>query len=455
MKLLDPFLDNRLKKVGEIFFDRVLEEKKISLRGISRNRAEEIQLGRWLRNEKVTVTHLIRAEQARVRDLVLNRHVLAIQDTTELNYQSQAGRVSGLGTVGDGTGLGFFMHPMLVLDAQTNAFLGSAEIHLWNRLKGASDEYQKLPIEEKESYRWILTAQKSREVLSQADSITFVGDRENDIYEFIDRIPDEKTFIITRVQHNRVLSTGERLKDHMERKVEAEKIVIEIPREMRRGREERKATLSIKYSEIEIRRPERCTDKKAARTIRVRLVEAKETDCPAGEEPVHWMILTTHAVTDFEKAKQIILWYKNRWNIEQVFRTMKKQGLDIESSEVESGKNLMKLAVIALCASIKIMQLVLARTGTTGQKTEEVFNDEEQKFLEILLPGLEGKTEKQKNPYSKDNLGWASWIIARLGSWQGYVKGQRPPGPIVMGRGLEKFYDLYSGYKLYQNVYTQ
>jgi hypothetical protein len=450
MKITDSFLDKRVKKVGENFFDRIVEKKKTSLRGIAKNRAEEIQFGRWLRNDKVTTRHLIQSEQNRLKTLVAGRHVLGIQDTTELNYQSQSGRVKGLGTVGNGSDLGFFMHPLLVLDAQTSACLGSAEVHLWNRFESASDDYQKLPIEEKESYRWISTAERSKQVLSEADCVTFIGDRENDIYEFIDRIPDEKTHIITRMRHDRSLSNGSKLKAYLEETAEVGRIEIEVPQDLRKGRKKRKATLVIKHSEVEITKPKKCSDKTAAEKLQVWIVEAKEIEVPSNEKGIHWLLVTTHRASGFEQAKQIIMWYRNRWNIEQIFRVMKKEGLDIESSQVESGKDLMKLAVIALYAAIKIMQLVLARSGETMQSTREVFDAGEEQFLEVLLPTLEGKTEKQKNPYVKERLAWASWIIARLGGWKGYVKSEGLPGPIVMSQGLRRFFDLYEGYQLYR-----
>jgi hypothetical protein len=124
---------------------------------------------------------------------------------------------------------------------------------------------------------------------------------------------------------------------------------------------------------------------------------------------------------------------------EQVFRTMKKQGLDVESSQLETAEGLIKLAIIALCAAIQILQLALARDGETKQKTNDVFTKKEQVVLAILLTKLEGKTEKQKNPFPQENLGWATWIIARLGGWGGYMKSERPPGPITLGRGLKRF----------------
>jgi hypothetical protein len=455
MRIVSPFVDKRLKRSGELLFDRMLDRKKVSLRQLANGRSEAVKFERWLRNDNVTINNLVQAEQSRLASIVKDRHVLAIQDTTELNYEKQAGRVHGLGTVGNGKDIGFFIHPMLVMDASTNACLGSAAIHIENRLEGASEDYKKLPIEEKESFRWISTAETSKKVLSDASCITFIGDRENDIYEFIDRIPDEKTHIITRAWHDRRLENDEHIFSYLEKQEECGRLKIKIQREIRNNRLAREAVLSIKFSEIVIIKPKSCNDKNAAETVKLRVVEAKEINCPENQEAIHWRLLTTHAVNSFEDAQRIILWYRTRWNAEQVFRTMKKQGLDIESSQVESAEGLMKLAVMALCAAIRILQLVLARDGTTEQKTDDVFNSDEQHVLTKLLETVEGKTAKQKNPYPKENLAWATWIIARLGGWQGYIKSEGPPGPIVMGRGLNRFDGICVGWNLSRNVYAQ
>lgn len=400
----------------------------------------------------MTLRELIRTEQERTGGISSGRHVLGIQDTTELNFQKHAGRVHGLGTVGNGKDLGFFMHPMLVLDAETTACLGYAAVHIENRLDGALVNRQKLPIEDKESYRWISTAQTSKRALVEANCVTFIGDRENDIYEFIAHIPDEKTHIITRVRHDRPLENGEKMYGFLEKQEEVARLSIMIPRDPRKKRAAREATLSVRYGEMEIKKPKHCLDKAAPKTIKIRVVEAQEIDAPIGQSPVSWRLLTTHAVSSFEDAHQIIKWYQCRWNVEQVFRTLKKKGLDIESSQVESAQGLMKLAVIALSAAIQIMQLVLARDGTTNQKTEDVFSVDERVVLAMLLTTLEGKTAQQKNPYLKENLGWATWIIARLGGWQGYRSSEGPPGPITLGRGLERFQGIYYGVKLSKNV---
>jgi len=171
------------------------------------------------------------------------------------------------------------------------------------------------------------------------------------------------------------------------------------------------------------------------------------------EDAIDWTLLTTHEVNTTEDAELIVGWYKQRWQIEQLFRTLKSQGLDIESSQLETEASLTKLVIVALNAAIKIMQLVLAREGKTEHKTKMMFTDDEIECLSALQSRLEGRTEKQKNPYPPDNLAWASWIIGRLGGWMGY-KSEGPAGPIVMGRGLERFYHVLNGFFLFKDMGT-
>jgi hypothetical protein len=166
-------------------------------------------------------------------------------------------------------------------------------------------------------------------------------------------------------------------------------------------------------------------------------------------------LYTSHPVASFEQAQQIIIWYQMRWNIEQVFRTTKSKGFDIEQNQVESGESLMKLSLFALFAALKVTQLVTARDGSTELKTSDIFTAEEQVFLTGLLVRTQGKTIKQQNPYQKDNLAWASWIIARLGGWHCYTNSEGPPGPIILARGLKKFHEMFCGWNLHILMSTE
>jgi hypothetical protein len=94
------------------------------MRGLSDNRAEEVGCTRFFRNERVRVTEIIETAAARTAEAAAGRDVLVIEDSSEINYESKRGRKRGLGRVGNGTGIGLFVHPALVVDAHDGSVLG-------------------------------------------------------------------------------------------------------------------------------------------------------------------------------------------------------------------------------------------------------------------------------------------------------------------------------------------
>jgi hypothetical protein len=105
----------------------------------------------------------------------------------------------------------------------------------------------------------------------------------------------------------------------------------------------RTATVEMRFGEVEICRPRDEQDRTLPKTVRLRLVEVREIAAPEGAEPLHWRLLTTHEVADAEKAWEIVGWYQARWTIEQLFRVMKSQGLQLEDSQLASADRLVKL----------------------------------------------------------------------------------------------------------------
>jgi hypothetical protein len=109
-------------------------------------------------------------------------------------------------------------------------------------------------------------------------------------------------------------------------------------------------------------------------------------------------LYTSHPVEADADAIKTINNYQRRWIIEDLFRTLKSDGLNYEESELETGPALRKLFIMAFIAAIQILQLRQARDGTTGQRMSLVFSVEQVACMADLLPTFEGKTEKQKNP---------------------------------------------------------
>jgi hypothetical protein len=434
---------------GALLLQRAVERVTMNLRAAADSRAQWVGFSRWLNNPNVTTDEIALHCEEVLSDRVAGLHVLAIQDTTELNYARHAGRVRGLGASGNGRDPGLFVHPVLAIDAGNKALLGLAGMQIWTRQGTASPDYRRQPIEEKESYRWIKGAASAKSALAAAAMVTVIGDRESDIYEEFDRIPDARTHLLTRACRDRALVGGGRLFDITESWPVQHRFKLEVRAQP--GRPARTAQVELRFGEVTIKHPGNCSDPAAPAQLVLRMVEVRELD-PAVEKPIHWRLLTTHEVTTVAQALQIVAWYRERWHIEQLFRTSKSQGLDIESSQVEEAESLFKLAAIAMIAATKIMQLVLARDGTVDRPATDVIAPEQLPILDALNASLGGKTPKQKNPHSKQTMAWVAWVIARLGGWTGYAS-ERPPGPITMRRGWHRFEQIAQGWEL-RNVCT-
>jgi hypothetical protein len=146
---------------------------------------------------------------------------------------------------------------------------------------------------------------------------------------------------------------------------------------------------------------------------------------------------------------QIVAWYRLRWIIEQVFRTMKTDAVDVETPQITTPLSLAKLATVALIAATRVMQSVIGRDASTRQSVLDAADPTELPAPRAIGATLEGRTEKLKNPFDPASLAWYAWIVARLGGWSGYTsKGYRPPGPKTTARGLKRLDAIVQGWML-------
>ena len=179
------------------------------------------------------------------------------------------------------------------------------------------------------------------------------------------------------------------------------------------------------------------------------VLDVCEVNGPAHIAPVHWVLLTSHVINDSLRACQIIDLYRGRFLIEQLFRTLKTAGFNIEKAEIEDPRAFIIFTAMAVIAAVSVMQLVKARSGGSGQTHEDCFAQSDRPLMQALSRKLEGKTIKQKNPHPLDDLAFAAWVIARLGGWTGYYG---KPGPAVMRYGLDRFNAIKLGAEIAKDV---
>jgi hypothetical protein len=435
-----------LGKKGQQVLERIRLRCTASLRRFSDSRAEKVGAGRFLHNERVTVAEVLATAAARTAEAAVGRHVLLIEDTSEINYQAKAGRKRGLGLVGNGTDIGLFVHPALALDAEDGTVLGLAGATIWQRRTAKRPDYQEQPIEGKESHRWLQTIAAARPRLDRSPMITVIADREADIFEMFARLPDARTHLLVRAAHNRALGDGSRLLETLAAKGEAGRIHFDLPARARRPA--RPVELAVRFETVQLRQPRRGADPRDPETVTVNAVEVSEIDPPSQKDAVVWRLLTTHPVASLEDAIHIVELYRLRWAVEQLFRTLKSQAIDLEASLIEDASALERLAAITLIAATMVMQLVHGRAEAGGKlPAARVFSASEITVLKALTPRLQGKTFKQENHHPVESLAWAAWHIARLGGWNGY-SSERPPGPITFGRGLARFQGIAEGFAI-------
>lgn len=456
------FGDKRLEKRAQWALNKLTVGRNSSIRQITQNQAEQKSIYRLLENDSFSEKAIEASIVNKCAELSVGRHLLCIQDTTEFNLSGQENRLkqeSGIGTTSNKNVLGFFMHSGLVIDAVVGSALGYSGIKLWHRKATKPDRhkrnYQQQQISEKESNKWLEVSKETKKLLSKAKTVTIIADRESDIYDLLAGVPDEKTHLLIRSSSDRKLEDGNTLATYFKSLPIMHQYILNVQGDIRKGVKKRKATLQMKWGKVKIKKPKTSHNVSLNKSIELNVLEVKEKNLSNG---IYWRILTTHEIKSKQQALQVVEWYKQRWYIEQIHRLLKNEGIRIERSQLESGWSIRKLTLLSMMAVLRILQMMLAYEDETGQPIEEVFNKSEHECLTQLNNEMQGETLKQKNLNKINTLKWASWVIARLGGWKGY-KTQRKPGPIVLQKGLIKFYHLFEGWILHQkyfkNVYTQ
>lgn len=345
------------------------------------------------------------------------RDVLVIQDTTVTRSEGGGGE---------------HLHVVLALDAVEGHLLGLVDGQFLRRGGGRKDQRKALPVEEKESFRWLQGADQAASVCAGARRITVVSDREGDIYEAFALRP-EGVELLVRAAQDRSLGDDGRLFAALDALPEAGRADLPLPAQP--GRKARTAKLAVRFAVLPLARPERGSfGQGLPAQVELQCIDVREIDPPAGQSAIHWRLLTTRPAQDVVQAWAVVDLYRKRWAIEQLFRTLKTEGFDIEGLRIEDAEPRDKLIMATLVAAVAIQQMVHARDGGPGplRPYTDVFEDKDLPILQAYCERLQGKTERQKNPHPKGSLAYATWVCARLGGWTGYYG---KPGPLVILQG--------------------
>lgn len=436
------FGDIRVAERADWLIDRMVALGTVVLRRIGETRSGEMAVHRFLSSPYVLTENIVTTCAARTVAQCRGRRILTIQDTSEINFAGRDKKRRGLGPAGNGKTAGFFIHPVIAVDVETEAVIGLVNATIWTRRMGKSLPRRDRPFEEKELARWLSGCTATALRLFGAAAVTMVADRESDIYSLFAHRPAGLDLIV-RVAQNRSLANGERLFEalHQAPLLATRKVKV-APRGP--GDKGRIAEIELRSTTVTIARPRNGCDDALPESITTTFLEAREAAPPPGKTALLWRLLTTHAIDIAADAEEIVDLYRLRWRIEQLFRSLKSDGLALEDSQVIDAERLFNLTAIALAAAIRTMQLVDARDGSP-RPASDVVDDQFAVALERLSRKLEGATAKQKNPHPPGSLAFVAWIAARLGGWNCYYG---KPGPKTIHLGWNQLATTLAGYAL-------
>jgi hypothetical protein len=309
-----------------IYFSSIFPDL-VSSAQFGETRAGELAIHRFLAAPSVTCGEMVETLAGRTMAAASGGRIVVAQDTTEINFAGREANRRGLGPAGDGVSAGFFVHPLVAIDSETEAVLGLLDAHLWTRDDAAKTAPRRQrAIEDKESIRWLRGVERAAELLTDAASVVVVGDRENDIYSCFARCP-ARADLIVRAAQDRALVDDASLFASAAAWPELTQMLVKVaPRRV--GDPGRIATVALRAGPVTLKRPRNGFAKTDAETVSMTLVEAREINPPANEEPLHWRLLTTIEVGDAAAACEIVRLYRLRWriDIDQAWRLSRIKG---------------------------------------------------------------------------------------------------------------------------------
>ena len=405
----------------------------------SENRAEAKAIYRMLNNDGLDREEILRAHrEATIRRMVQSeKTILAVQDTTSLNYNTQT-KMEGIGYISDKT-LGVNIHSCLAVTVD-GLLLGLLAQSSYNREqphnRGRTHDSKKVRLlEEKESFRWVQTLSESTLDIPCGVHVVTVCDREGDMYELFDEAERESQAFLIRIVQNRKTVENEKILDEIRKRTCMGKVKTTIPRDSRRGFKEREAVLQIRYHGFQIQRPLILNKVKNLKsTHEVNVIYVREEPQDKAIEPIEWFLMTNEPVETVEAAYEKTVWYMQRWKVEQ-FHHVLKSGCAVEKLQERSMEKTTTLVLMYSIIAAVIMNITYIARIHPQLPCSVCFEEDEWKALYCTA----NKTKKPpKTPYT------IAEAIVYL-SWLGGPKrapSDSPPGVKTIWIGLDKLNTL-------------
>jgi hypothetical protein len=377
--------------------------------------------------------------------------ILILQDTTEFSFKRADPQKVGFTHVSTGRKIkdgryqkhavsGLLMHASLAITPE-GLPLGLTAAKFWSRskFKGTRALKRKInptrvPIEQKESMRWLDNLRLSTELASAPERCVHIGDRESDIYELYCLAEELGTGFLVRSCVDRLAENGDTTIGKVMAQVQSSGI-HEIQFRDAQGKAHH-AVLSIRHASMTVRPPIGKQKKYAHQDLQI--IYAEELDPPEGRAPVFWKLVTNLPVATHAEAVHKLEWYALRWKIETFFRTL-KTGCRIEELRLATADRLANCIALCCVVAWRVSWMTMLSREAIKASPGTVFTEAEQYLLDRATSERIKKVPRDLNFYVR--------AVARLG---GYLDraSDAPPGTTVIWRGLSRLADLVEGARI-------
>lgn len=435
IKLGDKRLNRRCHKIAKA----MIKQPSESIPQICGDWGQSQGAYRFFSNRRVSREELIMpAIESTVERSKGAQEILAIQDTTYLNYTSHKA-TKDLGPIGTTAKdlQGMVVHTVLGVEGESGEVLGLMGQDVWvrNRHHSPKETNVERRKRERESECWVRGIQKV--VTQDVKSVIHVMDREGDIYEVLKELKTTNQRYVIRACRNRLLKTSNG-KDYVFNAIRRSdpigKMTIQVPNKT--VQQKRQAVLTLRAKVMTIRPPRAL--KRKGESLEVHVIEVHEEHPPKGRDALNWALLTSEPIRRLEDCVRITLFYSRRWRIEEYHKVL-KTGCKIEDRQLETRQRLESF--LGLCSLISVVLLRLRDLARGEAPVSAVLSDVQIMVLRAKFPSL------SNNPSARESLR----AVARLGGFLAR-KGDGEPGWITLWRGMQQIIHMEHGFLIAKNI---
>lgn len=457
LSLGDKRLNKRAKKILSQLSRNPTDSIPVACSGAAETKAAY----RFFDNDQVTSEKIQEAHfEATLSRMKEHPTVLIPQDTTVLNFTTQHERKDSGPTTMDSS-RGIFLHTAIAVTPD-KVCLGVLSGKQWHR-----DELSKLtrsertkrnyslPIEDKESYRWLENYNKANEYAQKLPDTTIVSiaDREGDIYNIYEEAQnifsnkEAKAHYLIRAKTDRKICTSEgkktahKIKSTLKNEKSLGQLTLEVSETKKR--KARMVDLTVYSKKIHIDLPDKWKKEKDYKPVEITAILCTELNPPAAAEAIEWLLITDLLVASFEEAYEKIQWYTCRWQIEIFFKVL-KSGCTIEKLQLTE-KNFSACLSFYMIIAWRILHVVIMGRHCPKMSCECVFSKEEWQTTYVVV-------HRKRPPEIPPTLNEMIRMVASLG---GYInkKSNPEPGVKTMWIGLRNMQEHLKAKEAFEAVY--